>query len=392
MGTAQQPQRRRRFGAALIAAISIQGVTVGFSQAQDALPADSTAISADSTASTWSDPFLVSLAQRIPARVYSFELTEMLKETPVSFLYDLGPHGWPHGYSAGGISPQHVGLLWNGLSMNDPFTGRPQYDLLPLNSGEVPHTGFGYGSRPVSINLSTRPAYQEIGQPLTELSYHTSKDGLQHVYGLHSQNRRLDLRGKPGRLNVLFSYGGEAADGEYPGSRVKQGRQIYSRLKLLRSNWSLELGDLYNKRAVGAHGGVIPRVAGDFDSIYQRLGASVVDADAQREATRNDVFATLQIDPGGRGRSVTTVMAGYTSQRSEYLRSDDTLTVLATRAHFRFSHAEVRSTYRLSADAEGSTSRAKPRSAALDFADETDSRLIATGSAEFHIGAETGTE
>ena len=78
---------------------------------------------------------------------------------------------------------------------------------------------------------------------------------------------------------------------------------------------------------------------------------------------------------------MTTASVAFTSQLSKYTSPEDTLGVRATRFSAGLTHAQIRSKLRLAADISGSVSRAKARSAQLSFGDETDSRLVATGSA-----------
>jgi hypothetical protein len=389
-------------------AILIAFASLSPTQAQEAAPADSVTLArpdtsatilarapgmpsplavSDSARSAWPEIFKIPIAARIPARTLSFELTDMLRDEPTSMLYDLGSYGWPHGWSPAGLSPQHVGLVWSGIPLRDLFTGRPLYDLLPLASAGTPDMEFAPDDgSPVGLHVNTLVDYEKTADPLTELRYQ-SGSGLQKVSGLHTQNRRLAVGGRDGVLNLLFSYGGESADGEYPGSRLSQGRQIYSRVKYLRPGWSLELGDLYNKRSVGAHGGVVPRITNDLESIYQRLGATVIDPEARRATKRNDVFATFRRDRGGAGRNVTSATAGYSSQQFEYRREADTLTVRSTALFFQISHALARTRHRLTFDVNGTSNTTRPRSDALVFASETDSRLLATVAEEVRFGA-----
>ncbi len=360
-------------------------------------PLDSLAVLPDSTSALRPGLEWSSAPDAIPARSYGFDLIDLLRSQPGSFLYDLGTYGWPHGWSPAGVAPHHVDLTWSGVRLNDLFNGRPRYSLIPLNSADPLAVGHAVHTSAVSVRLNTRQSFEQSGEPLTELDYRTSKAGLQKVFGLHTQNRRLQVAGSSGIVNVLFAYGGEASDGEYPGSRVRKGRQVFGRLKYLRDRWSLEVGVLHNRRTVGAHGGVIPRVAGDIETVYQRLGASVIDPDATRETKRSDLFASFLRDPGRRGRTLTEIAAGYSSQRSAYTRPGDTLAVRSRNLFARLSQEFAGTSYRIGAEVIGSSTGASPRSGSLDFADETDARVTATAFATtryggFHASARAGME
>ncbi len=271
------------------------------------------------------------LSAGIPARLYAFELKELLIDEAGSFLYDLSSYGWPHGWSPEGTPPQRVRLRWSDIDMADLFTGRPRYEVVPLGLGAVPVLTRGRGGAGHRVEIWTRD-YETTPAPLTEFSYQTGRGGLQKVTALHTQNRRLNLGG-PGVVNALFWYRGEAADGEYPGSRLRRGRQLHGRLIYLRPRWSVEVSDLYTRQPLQAHGGVIPRIPGNFESIYQRIGAQVVDEGARRTTTRNDLSVAWR--RAATSRLSTSARIGVTTETLEYRRPGDTLEVKSRRYFLR---------------------------------------------------------
>ncbi|MDX1428888.1 MAG: hypothetical protein R3282_01320 [Rhodothermales bacterium] len=312
-----------------------------------------------------------SVADTIPPRVYAFELTELLKEQPGSFLFDFSTYGWPHVWSPFGITQQNVGVVWNGVEMSDLFTGRARYEAVPLGASVAPTVSYGHRSRLSTIVAATRP-YEQSAQPTTEFQYQAG-GGLQKITALHSQSRRISI-GSDGLLNLVFWYRGEGSTGEYPGSRLRRGRQVYGRLLYSRPKWSLEISDVNTRHPLQAQGGVIERVPGDFNSIYQRLGAQVVDEFARRRTFRNDLFGRWIRDTGSTGELSLT--AGRTSESLQFRRPGDTLEVASARSfgdlrqHLRFGKNL------LSIGAEGSVTRSEARSDTLAFGSVVDRRLM----------------
>lgn len=220
------------------------------------------------------------------------DVTGMLAVVPGGFVYDFGAFGWPDGWSPYGLNPQRIGLLLNGLPFDDPVTGRPRYDLLPTAFLEPLTRQASRLGTPLALQAGSRAF--DAPQPLTELTYRTSNTGQQSVMGIHAQQRRRSLFGQPGVVSALFGYGGHAADGEYPGSRLRRMRQVWGRLRYTQVHWSLEFNNLHNRRLLGAHGGVQPQPGLPFESIYTRIGADVRNPDARRQTIRNDLALTAR--------------------------------------------------------------------------------------------------
>ncbi|GIV62618.1 MAG: hypothetical protein KatS3mg044_1484 [Rhodothermaceae bacterium] len=267
-----------------------------------------------------------------PVRTGAVEPVHLLASLPGTFLYDFGTPGWPHGWSPYGMSPNEVGLEVDGLPFDDLVTGRPRYDLIPFTMLEPLRVVVPGAGRGVGVRGWVRP--YAVPEPLTEIRYRTSNRGLQSVTVVHAQERRPAWFGVPARLNVVLGYGGHAARGEYPGSRLRRARQLLLRVRYARPGWALEVSDLFNRRRVGAHGGVLPVPGAPYTSIYQRLGATVEREEARRETFRNDLTATLHLrhllpeDP-------LRLTGFWTRERFQYRNADDTLTARVGRLGLR---------------------------------------------------------
>ena len=267
-----------------------------------------------------------SLGERPPARrTAALAATDRLADVPGTFLYDLGAVGWPHGWSVRGLRPARPALLLNGRAFDDLATGRPRYDLLPLELLEPLRTsGPLLTGRPATVVAELRP--YDSRRPLTELRYHRANPGMQAVSALHTQRRRPRFL-RSATLDVLGAYQGRAADNEYPGSRLSRERRLLGRLQYARPGWAVELSALHNRRRLGAQSGV--RFSpGNPVAIYNRLRPDVRSANAERRLLRTDFALT------GRARLLsvpfapTTAAAYWTKQFSRYRRQpSDTLAV-----------------------------------------------------------------
>lgn len=310
------------------------------------------------------------LADTIPSRTYAFELTELLKDEPGSFLYDFSTYGWPHAWSPFGLSHVNVGLEWGDVELTDLFTGRPRYEVVPLGAMAAPRLAIGRHDRLATVKVATRP-FEQTTDPLTEFRYQ-SGGGLQKVTALHSQTRRISI-GSGGLLNLLFWYRGEAASGEYPGSRLRRGRQVYGRLLYTRPRWSVELSDINSRHPLQAHGGVVPRDPNIFDSIYQRLGAQVIDELARRRTFRNDLVARFVRYMGDESRF--SLAAGRSSESLQYRRPGDTLKVASVRSFGVLTQRFVFGKNSVTSEARGQIIRTEARSDTLGFGSVLDRQL-----------------
>lgn len=225
-------------------------------------------------------------------------MPEMLGAQPGAFVYGFGAAGWPDGVSRFGSAPHREALRYGavagGTGLDDAFTGRPRYDLLPLTLLAPMRDDGGV--------LRAAPRALGGSVPVTEARYQTSSDGLQSVGAFHAQERGAgwlgallgERRARASRVGYLFFYGGQAANGAYPGSRLAQARQTLFRVRLRAPGATLTLQNLHNRRSIGAHGGVVP-FSSDYASIFFTLGASVRNASASRRTQRNDFEARARV-------------------------------------------------------------------------------------------------
>ncbi|ARA93296.1 hypothetical protein AWN76_009060 [Rhodothermaceae bacterium RA] len=289
-----------------------------------------------------------------PARQPALSAVDLLERMPGSFVYRFGDLGWPDGWSPYGLPPQHVDLLLNGWPFEGLVTGRPRYDLLPLAFLAPLRSGPGRHGAAATTYAEMYP--YAAAEPLTELRYQAG--GMQSVTAVHVQRRRRPLFGRPGILDVLVGYGGHGADGEYPGSRLRRARQVLGRLRYEQAAVSVEVANLHTRWQLGAHGGVLPQAGQSFTSIYERFGAQVAHAGAERQTLRNDLSATLRarLLPGF--RQPLTVSAGWTSEIFRYTNPGaDTLDTRAHRYGLRVEQAVRLGPQHLRLRAEGWTDR-----------------------------------
>ncbi len=281
----------------------------------------------------------------IPGRRPHVSVEMMLAEQPGSFLYDLGEYGWPHGWSPRGLAPHRVHLWFDGLSFDDPLTGRPRFELLPPSFLDRPRTGLDPGGGAVGVHTSWRTYTPK--RPVTELRYRFDRDGLHAIEVGHSQKRRLDLFGRPGVLHLTFGYGGRKADGIYDGSALRRERRIWGRLRYLTNDWTVELSDRSSIYRIGAHGGVTAPPGSPFISIYALpLAASNVRRPNDRRKTvRNDLTTRLQgpLVPGL--SSPTEISARWTTHTFEF-RSTGGDTDTTWTAKMNGGHVQARQSLR----------------------------------------------
>ena len=222
---------------------------------------------------------------------FDHDVTATLAQRAGSMAYEFGSFGWPSAWSYLGSSPNHVALYWQGIPLGDLLTGRPRYDLLPTALLRTP--GVGQGTRAMPVSIFTRLRSFRSAKPHTELHYQAGDNGLQRVTALHTQQIQTAVLGSPGLAQGLFAYGGAAAKGEYPGSKLQRMRQLMLGVRYQQLRWSFEALYLHNQRRLGAHGGVMPMAL--YDSIYNRLIAVTRNATAVRREVRHDATAVLRM-------------------------------------------------------------------------------------------------
>jgi len=231
-------------------------------------------------------------ATRLPIQAHNSDPSIALGWAPGVFSWTFDAAGWPNGISVHGSDPNTTTLMWDGRSMEDLLVSRPRFDMVPIaflasqgwDSGGVIMTSDGLAST----------------QPVTRVRYESAGDGLQAVQALHVQNRYRATTDSTGyRLQTVFGYAGAGAEGEYDGSELRRARQITARIAVHAATWSAWIQDVASRRAVGAHAGVVPFGGATYESIYQRLGATVSDPSARRRTVRNDLEIGAEADRYG---------------------------------------------------------------------------------------------
>jgi len=246
---------------------------------------------------------------RLPIQALNADPSIELGLAPGVFSWTFDAAGWPNGLSSLGQDPNHVALIWKGVSMEDLISGRPRYDMVPIATLESQGWD-GFGRSIMTHDVVDSP------NPETRVRYESAGDGLQAVHALHVQNRYRPTSDSTGyRLQTVFGYAGAAAQGEYDGSELRRGRQVTARIALIGADWSVWIQDVASRRAVGAHAGVVPFTGAGYESIYQRLGATVSDPTARRRTIRNDLEMGAQVEWGG---WLTSLRALRTSQTLDF--------------------------------------------------------------------------
>ena len=306
-------------------------------------------------------PYGTPQTDSIPGRLPQVSLETILAERAGGFLYDLGEYGWPHGWSPRGLAPQRVHLWLDGLSLNDPLTGRPRFELLPPSFVTPPRTGTDPGGQAVGVHTSWLPYTPK--RPITNLRYRYGPDGGLHAIEVgHSQKRRLDLFGPPGVLQTTLGFGGRKADGVYDGSALRRERRIWARLRYQTNDWTVELSDQSSIYRIGAHGGATPP-GNRFSTIYALPVAaeSVRRPNARRKTVRNDLTARVRAPllPGLTRR--TELAARWTSHTFDF-RDGGQDTTWTTKLNE--GHARLRQSFSLGAHTVTGTARGHLRSVA----------------------------
>jgi hypothetical protein len=325
-----------------------------------ATPVDSLGVPADTTARRRPSPLPVGfaglepglVASDVPARSPVFHAAALLGERAGAFHYDLGVPGWADGVAFGGLAPRRTALSLDGVPATDLFSGRPAFELLPLDVLAPLRLGPRYGS-PVGVATSLRAYAAAV--PVTELRYRTGGDGLQFISATHAQTRRPGwvrrLGGDRARLQALFHVSGREADREFAGFDGN-GWQALGRVGIALPAFSLEVTERHGRDRVGAPGGVTP-TGGDFDTAFDPDRATVLDPRAERETIRNDLAATLRLplfaDP-------LTATAFWTAETFRYIdptSPTDTLETRGDRTGLRIVQPLRLGPHRLRLQAEG---------------------------------------
>ncbi len=235
------------------------------------------------------DPGAGPMMGRLPVDAWNPDLSAFLSQSPGTFEYTFGAAAWPDAISRYGAEPERMELTLAGMPLTDLLSGRPLYEMTPeIMVGSVVGGTHGTALGPRAF----RDPY-----PLTLMRYQAAGNAWQDVQVVHAQNRVFGGHtadtSEPGSgtygLHTLFGYTGAAARGEFDGSRLRRARQVIFRVGYVRPQFRLRLTDINTRHRVGAHGGVEPFTPA-YESIFQRLGATVINEDDERQTLRNDLM------------------------------------------------------------------------------------------------------
>ncbi|MEL6702778.1 MAG: hypothetical protein AAFP15_00630 [Bacteroidota bacterium] len=217
-------------------------------------------------------------------------LAEAHADLDGAFVYDLGEPGWPHGLSFAGRAPRRAALTLDGAPVADLVTGRPRYDLLPLDVlGRLSREPAALGA-PAATHSALRPLDAPVAR--TELRYLTGQEGVQFIGATHAQTRRPDFVGRDGRLGMLFHVAGVGTGGFYDGSEVG-GYRVLARATVNRPRWALAVTEYRTRIEASARGAVTPNAA-----LYNPFSATIADGTATRVDLVHLLSARLRLDAG----------------------------------------------------------------------------------------------
>lgn len=288
-----------------------------------AAPAARAQTGADSSRATVLAPDADTDSIRYPVRDRALDITGILARTAGSFSYDFGTPGWPDGWSPMGLDPRAVTVELNGIPFEDPVTGAPIWEFMPVAQMDPLRTFVVSHGRSDVVRADFRRTFP--ARPLTEIRYRSAAGGLQAVDVTHAQTRRA---GAFSRATLVLGYGGAGAHGEYDGSSLRKKRRLTAGLELERGDWTFGVSDLFNKNSVGAHDGVQPLTGQAYESIYNRLLADVENPTAERIRVRNDLVLLAEGPVAGVPLSIRAYRSNSTLQ---YRSPDDTTTARTAR-------------------------------------------------------------
>ena len=247
-------------------------------------------------------------------------IAENLAEHPGSFLYHLGPEGWPHGWSPYGLSPLNTELWIDDRRYTDPLTQQPRHDLLAPLLTTRPHHGLHGQQAPVALHQHWR-SFTET-RPLTELRYRRGGGDLQAVEVAHTQGHDVTVLGRPARIHATFGYGGRSTVDTYSSSEIDIERQVLLRVRYQQPRWAVELSNYSVRHRMATHGGVEP-VTPDVPATLFAPGVASVRNAGQRQTIRNDLTMRLQ-GQWSRNQPPLRLTGGWTSNTFDYTEADKT--------------------------------------------------------------------
>ena len=214
---------------------------------------------------------------------------------PAAFVYALGAPGRSGGVSLDGLAPDAFAVTLDGRPLDDPFTGAPRLDLVPLSAVGPLSLADGALGRATSLAAAVRDF--RLGVPVTELRYTGLQDGVRHASGTHAQTRRPPafLRGgsDESRLTLTLHAASRAAAAPQAGGQLRHADAL-GRVLLTRPGIAAEAGVLYADRTEGARAGLVSETP-SVDGVFGFATAQPVDPGATRRTLRTEFWSRARV-------------------------------------------------------------------------------------------------
>ena len=250
------------------------------------------------------------------------------RAAPAAFVYALSAPGRSGGVSLDGLPPDAPALTLDGRPFDDPFTGVPRLDLLPLSAVGALSLGDGALGRPASLTAGVRDF--RLGVPVTEIRYTGLQDGVRHASGTHAQTRRppafLGGGSDDSRLTFTFHAASRAADSPQAGGRLRH-TDALGRLLLTRPGIAAEVGVIHADQTEGARAGLVSTTP-SVDGVFEFATARPRDPSATRRSLRTEAWTRLRLPIGA---VPTEAGASLAVQRLRYASGGDSLRAHGTR-------------------------------------------------------------
>ncbi len=271
----------------------------------------------------------------VPATTASLSVAELLAgqvnragRAPAAFVYALSAPGRSGGLSLDGLAPGAPGLTLDGRPFDDPFTGVPRLDLLPLAA--IGPMARGDGMRGRATSLAARVRDFRVSVPVTEIRYTGLQNGVRHASGTHAQTRRapafLGGGSDASRLTATFHAASRAADAPQAGGQLRH-IDALGRLLLTRPGLAAELGVIHTDQTEGARAGLVSDTP-SLDGVFDFATATPREPGATRRTLRTEGWARARLPlaavPAEAGVSVAVQRLVYSSGVADTVRAHGT--------------------------------------------------------------------
>lgn len=241
-------------------------------------------------------------------------VADILSLLPGAFTRDLGEPGLSTGLTLGGQTQGSIGILNDGIPLNEPLTGVFNLALYPTEQiGRIEIVPalrsflYAVDANGGLINIVSKSHKAIV--PQSRIRYSESAHGYGFIDGAVSQDV---VRG----LNVTTGLQHTTFDQRFPNSAY-DAWNFRAKLRYNVSN-SVDLfaSSIYNGTQLGLNGGISPSTP---DSIaFEELRATVVNTDAYEKITRYDLQVGIAARPGFDSSVVHTLTAYLSTQLREY--------------------------------------------------------------------------